>query len=69
VPPEGIAVILGVDRLLDTCRTVPNVTGDLVLATVVARSDEADILREEPPPPTGAAPSGPRSAALTPPSP
>jgi Na+/H+-dicarboxylate symporter len=39
VPPEGIAVILGVDRLLDMCRAVPNVTGDLVLVTGVARSE------------------------------
>lgn len=37
VPPEGIALILGVDRLLDMCRTVLNVTGDLVTATLVER--------------------------------
>jgi DAACS family dicarboxylate/amino acid:cation (Na+ or H+) symporter len=37
VPMEGIAIILGVDRILDMCRTVLNVTGDLVTATVVAR--------------------------------
>ncbi len=37
VPPEGIAVILGVDRILDMCRTVVNVTGDLVTATIVTR--------------------------------
>jgi Na+/H+-dicarboxylate symporter len=37
VPVEGIAIILGVDRLLDMCRTVLNVTGDLVTATVVTR--------------------------------
>ena len=37
VPPEGIAIILGVDRMLDMCRTVLNVTGDLVTATVVER--------------------------------
>lgn len=37
VPMEGIAVILGVDRILDMCRTVLNVSGDLVTATVVAR--------------------------------
>jgi hypothetical protein len=66
---EAVAGALGVDRLLDMCRTVPNVTGDLVLATVVARSEGADILREEPPPPTGAAPSWSGSAAFTPPSP
>jgi dicarboxylate/amino acid:cation (Na+ or H+) symporter, DAACS family len=37
VPMEGIAIILGVDRLLDMCRTVLNVTGDLVTAAIVAR--------------------------------
>ncbi len=39
VPPEGIAILLGVDRLLDMCRTVVNVTGDLACAVVVARSE------------------------------
>ena len=37
VPMEGIAIILGVDRILDMCRTVLNVTGDLVTATIVNR--------------------------------
>jgi DAACS family dicarboxylate/amino acid:cation (Na+ or H+) symporter len=37
VPMEGIAVILGVDRILDMCRTVLNVTGDLVTAAIVTR--------------------------------
>lgn len=37
VPPEGIAIVLGVDRLLDMCRTVLNVTGDMVTATIVTR--------------------------------
>jgi DAACS family dicarboxylate/amino acid:cation (Na+ or H+) symporter len=36
VPGEGIGLILGVDRLLDMCRTVLNVTGDLVVATCVS---------------------------------
>jgi Na+/H+-dicarboxylate symporter len=41
VPPEGIGLILGVDRFLDMCRTVLNVIGDLVAATVVsAYSDD-----------------------------
>jgi len=39
VPPEGIGIILGVDRFLDMCRTVLNVVGDLVCATFVARSE------------------------------
>jgi len=42
VPPEGIGLILGVDRFLDMCRTTLNVTGDLVLATVVSRGEEDD---------------------------
>ena len=40
VPPEGIGLILGVDRILDMCRTTLNVTGDLVVATVVSRGEE-----------------------------
>jgi DAACS family dicarboxylate/amino acid:cation (Na+ or H+) symporter len=39
VPAEGIGLILGVDRLLDMCRTVLNVTGDLVVAACVAGGD------------------------------
>jgi DAACS family dicarboxylate/amino acid:cation (Na+ or H+) symporter len=42
VPGEGIAIILGVDRLLDMCRTVLNVTGDLVLATCVSAKEPDD---------------------------
>ena len=36
VPPEGIGLVLGVDRLLDMCRTTLNVSGDLVIAQCVA---------------------------------
>lgn len=39
IPGEGIGIILGVDRLLDMCRTVLNVTGDLAVATCVANSE------------------------------
>jgi len=35
VPPEGIGLILGVDRFLDMCRTTLNVIGDLVAAQVI----------------------------------
>jgi DAACS family dicarboxylate/amino acid:cation (Na+ or H+) symporter len=45
VPPEGIGIILGVDRILDMCRTVLNVTGDLTAAACVARS-EGHILKQ-----------------------
>jgi len=39
VPGEGIALILGVDRILDMCRTVPNVTADLLTSLVITRSE------------------------------
>ncbi len=41
VPTAGIALILGVDRILDMLRTVTNVTGDATVATVVAASENA----------------------------
>ena len=37
VPAEGIAIILGVDRILDMCRTTLNVSGDLVASTLMHR--------------------------------
>ena len=37
VPPSGIALIIGVDRILDMCRTTVNVTGDLVASVVMNR--------------------------------
>ncbi|WP_260483967.1 dicarboxylate/amino acid:cation symporter [Sphingomicrobium flavum] len=42
VPPEGIGIVLGVDRFLDMCRTTLNVTGDLACATVVSRGEERE---------------------------
>ncbi len=45
VPAEGIAVILGVDRILDMCRTVVNITGDAAAAAVVAKT-EGELLTE-----------------------
>lgn len=39
LPLEGIALIMGIDRLLDMLRTVVNVTGDTVVAAIVARSE------------------------------
>ena len=50
VNPELIAIILGVDRILDMCRTTLNVTGDLTIATYVARSEGAELLHEIPEP-------------------
>ncbi len=37
VPPEGIALIIGVDRILDMCRTTVNVTGDLTASAIMDR--------------------------------
>lgn len=37
IPVEGIAIIIGVDRLLDMCRTTVNVTGDLTASVVLER--------------------------------
>jgi DAACS family dicarboxylate/amino acid:cation (Na+ or H+) symporter len=42
VPAEGIGLVLGVDRLLDMCRTTVNVSGDLAIATIVARGEPAE---------------------------
>lgn len=41
VPAEAIAIILGIDRFLDMCRTALNVTGDLVIAAIVAKGEES----------------------------
>ncbi|MDN5923476.1 MAG: dicarboxylate/amino acid:cation symporter [Xanthomonadales bacterium] len=46
VPPEGIGLILGVDRLLDMCRTTLNVTGDLAAAVVVAHGETDDAIAQ-----------------------
>ena len=39
VPAAGIALILGVDRILDMSRTAANVTGDVTVAAIVAASE------------------------------
>jgi Na+/H+-dicarboxylate symporter len=51
LPVEGIALIIGVDRLLDMMRTAVNVCGDAAVATIVARSegkfDESVFYKDE----------------------
>ena len=47
VPPDGIAIVLGVDRLLDMGRTVVNVLGDLIGAAWVDHA-EGPLAREAP---------------------
>lgn len=39
IPVEGIALIIGVDRLLDMTRTAVNITGDAMVACVVGKSE------------------------------
>ena len=65
VPPEGIAVILGVDRILDMARTAVNVLGDHTAAAFIARSEglwhprmlpAADVELDPPSAPTAHAP-------------
>lgn len=41
IPVEGMALILGVDRFLDMCRTTLNVSGDLVIAAMVSNGEKA----------------------------
>lgn len=50
VNPALIAIIIGVDRILDMCRTVLNVTGDITIATYVARSEGYELMHEIPEP-------------------
>lgn len=44
VPVEGIAIIMGIDRILDMCRTAINITGDAACTLIVANSEgELDV--------------------------
>ena len=45
----GIALILGVDRILDMLRTAVNVTGDLTASTVIARSEGHQLVPKKAP--------------------
>ena len=52
LPVEGIALIIGVDRLLDMMRTAVNVTGDATVSAIVARSEgklDDEIFEADPP--------------------
>lgn len=42
IPAQGLALILGIDRPLDMMRTAVNVTGDFVVAAIVAPSKETN---------------------------
>jgi len=49
VNPSLIAIVLGVDRILDMCRTTLNVVGDITAATYVARAEGYTLLGQRPP--------------------
>ncbi|MBI4614677.1 MAG: dicarboxylate/amino acid:cation symporter [Planctomycetes bacterium] len=49
IPGEGIGIILGVDRLLDMCRTSVNVAGDMAIAACVDRGEQAKTVPAPPP--------------------
>lgn len=43
LPPEGIALVIGVDRILDMLRTAVNVYGDTCVAAIVAKSEGEEL--------------------------
>ncbi|MGL5189454.1 MAG: cation:dicarboxylate symporter family transporter, partial [Cetobacterium sp.] len=47
LPLDGIALIMGIDRLLDMLRTVVNVTGDAVCTLIVAKTESEIVEVEE----------------------
>ncbi|MGL5902085.1 MAG: cation:dicarboxylate symporter family transporter, partial [Cetobacterium sp.] len=47
LPLDGIALIMGIDRLLDMLRTVVNVTGDAICTLIVAKTESEIIEVEE----------------------
>lgn len=47
VPAEGIALIFGVDRILDMMRTTANITGDAMVASVIASQEDLLMTEEE----------------------
>ncbi len=46
IPAEGVVIILGVDRLLDMCRTTVNVSGDLVACLLLRHRPSGAVLAE-----------------------
>ena len=43
LPVEGIGLVIGVDRILDMCRTAVNVYGDTCIAVLVAKSEKETL--------------------------
>jgi proton glutamate symport protein len=42
IPEEGLALILGVDRILDMMRTVVNTSGDAAVSSLIAKLEKVD---------------------------
>ncbi|XPF95725.1 dicarboxylate/amino acid:cation symporter [Colwellia sp. RE-S-Sl-9] len=47
IPAAGIAIILGVDRILDMCRTSINVLGDIVACTTVQYFSKENVIEDK----------------------
>ena len=43
IDPQGLALIIAIDRPLDMCRTIVNVTGDATVASIVAYSEGENV--------------------------
>ena len=69
LPVEGIALIIGVDRLLDMMRTTVNVTGDCAISCIVAKSEHALDQSVFNDPDAGSIESATRHSILTSPTP
>jgi Na+/H+-dicarboxylate symporter len=69
LPVEGIALIIGVDRLLDMFRTVCNVTGDCAVSCIVAHSENALDQAVFDDPAAGSVEAATRHSIPTPPTP
>ncbi len=69
LPAEGVALIIGVDRLLDMLRTVCNVTGDCAVSCIVAKSENALDRATFDDPDAGSVESATRHSIPTPPTP
>jgi len=41
LPVEGVALIIGIDRLLDMMRTAVNITGDSMVSVIVSKSENS----------------------------
>ena len=43
VPPEGIAMIMGIERIMDMTRTTVNIIGDASASVVITQLEKKDL--------------------------